>query len=150
MSGAADPGILACAEGAERAHIHHDLSRRGARAAGTRACRRCNPPHVELVRALFEVARKTCGLPTATMEPPMNLEINGRRALVTAASRGLGRAIACALAAEGAEVVAVARNTELLRALVGQSAGLRGSIATRNCDLPDAGAISALSAVPNH
>ena len=46
----------------------------------------------------------------------MNLEIDGRRALVTAASRGLGRAIACALAAEGAEVIAVARNAELLRA----------------------------------
>src|ERR1700693_2026153 len=58
MSGAADPGILACAEGAERAHIHHDLSRRGARATGTRACRRCNPPHIELVRALFEVASR--------------------------------------------------------------------------------------------
>ena len=45
----------------------------------------------------------------------MNLEINGRRALVTAASRGLGRAIACALATEGAEVVAVARNPELAK-----------------------------------
>jgi len=80
----------------------------------------------------------------------MNLEINGRRALVTAASRGLGRAIACALAAEGAEVIAVARNAELLRALVDQSAGLRGSIATRTCDLADASAIAALSDVLAH
>ena len=77
----------------------------------------------------------------------MNLEIDGRRALVTAASRGLGRAIACALAAEGSEVVAVARNAELLRALVDQSAGLRGRITTRNCDLADASAIAALSDV---
>jgi 3-oxoacyl-[acyl-carrier protein] reductase len=77
----------------------------------------------------------------------MNLEINGRRALVTAASRGLGRAIACALAAEGADVVAVARNAELLRALVDESAGLRGGITTRNCDLADAGAVAALSDV---
>jgi 3-oxoacyl-[acyl-carrier protein] reductase len=74
----------------------------------------------------------------------MNLEINGRRALVTAASRGLGKAIACALATEGAEVVAVARNAELLRALADQSAGLRGSIATRICDLADASAIATL------
>src|ERR1700694_3054752 len=84
------------------------------------------------------------------MEPPMNLEINGRRALVTAASRGLGRAIACTLATEGAEVLAGARTADLLRALVDQSAGLRGSIAIRNCDLADAGAIAALSDVLEH
>jgi NAD(P)-dependent dehydrogenase (short-subunit alcohol dehydrogenase family) len=38
-------------------------------------------------------------------------------ALVTGASRGFGRAIASALHAEGAEVVAVARNAELLASL---------------------------------
>src|SRR5258708_116678 len=80
----------------------------------------------------------------------MNLEIDGRRALVTAASRGLGRAIACALAAEGAEVDGGARNADLPRALVDQSAGLRGNMATRNCDLADEGAIAALSDVLEH
>jgi len=44
----------------------------------------------------------------------MDLGIAGKRALVLGASRGLGRAIATALAAEGAEVVLAARNRERL------------------------------------
>jgi 3-oxoacyl-[acyl-carrier protein] reductase len=44
----------------------------------------------------------------------MDLGIAGKRALVLGASRGLGRAIAAALAAEGAEVVLAARNRERL------------------------------------
>src|SRR5437764_1075655 len=132
MPGAADPGILARAQSTQRADVHHDLPRRGARTTGTWAHRRCNPAHAELVRPLSEGNTE------------MNLQIDGRRALVTAASRGLGRAIASALAAEGAEVVAVARNTELLRTLVDQSAGLHGRVAARICDLGDAGAVAGL------
>ncbi len=44
----------------------------------------------------------------------MDLKLRGRRALVTAASRGLGRACAQALAVEGAQVVIVARGLEAL------------------------------------
>jgi len=44
----------------------------------------------------------------------MDLGIAGKRALVLGASRGLGRAIATALAAEGAEVVLAARSRERL------------------------------------
>jgi len=55
----------------------------------------------------------------------MDLGIAGKRALVLGASRGLGRAIATALAAEGAKVVLAARNRERLAevaaALKGQS-----------------------------
>src|SRR5215813_11342627 len=41
---------------------------------------------------------------------PMDLGIAGKRALVLGASRGLGRAVAAALADEGAAVVLAARN----------------------------------------
>ncbi len=46
----------------------------------------------------------------------MNLGIAGRRAMVTGASKGIGRAVAEALAAEGCAVTLVARNAEALAA----------------------------------
>jgi 3-oxoacyl-[acyl-carrier protein] reductase len=91
----------------------------------------------------------------------MDLGIKGRRALVTGASRGLGRAIALSLAAEGADVVAVARNLERLRELaaaVSAAPGVAapgvatpgvatpgGTITARACDLADGAAIDALA-----
>lgn len=47
----------------------------------------------------------------------MDLELTGRVAVVTAASKGLGRATAQALAAEGVKVVLNARNSAALEAL---------------------------------
>lgn len=47
----------------------------------------------------------------------MNLGLQGKLALVTGASSGLGRACALAIAAEGARVALAARRTELLDAL---------------------------------
>lgn len=46
--------------------------------------------------------------------------LNGRRALVTGASKGLGRAIAIALAAEGAHVTGVARPSQELDTLAAE------------------------------
>lgn len=43
----------------------------------------------------------------------MDLQLEGKRALVLGASKGLGRAIAEALAAEGAEVITVARSGDV-------------------------------------
>ena len=47
----------------------------------------------------------------------MDLGLSGRAALVTGASKGLGRAIALALAGEGMDVAIVARNREQLEAV---------------------------------
>src|SRR6266702_807868 len=71
----------------------------------------------------------------------MDLELQRRRAVVTGASRGIGRAIALALAAEGADVVAVARNPEKLNELAAA-----GTITARAADLSQAAAIQGLTA----
>lgn len=50
----------------------------------------------------------------------MELGLNGKRALVTGGSRGLGRAVASGLRAEGAEVAICAREEHCLRAVAAQ------------------------------
>jgi len=80
----------------------------------------------------------------------MDLGIENRSALVTGASRGLGRAIALALASEGAKVVAIARNLERLNELAASSPPGRGSISARACDLSDASAIESLAELLGH
>lgn len=50
----------------------------------------------------------------------MDLHLNGKTALVTGASQGLGRAIVKTLAAEGVTVFATARNPDLLASLLSE------------------------------
>ena len=50
----------------------------------------------------------------------MDLQLNGRTALVTGASMGIGRAIVLGLAAEGVRVAVAARRRELLERLAGE------------------------------
>jgi 3-oxoacyl-[acyl-carrier protein] reductase len=56
----------------------------------------------------------------------MELQLQGRTAIVTGASQGLGRAIAIGLAAEGVKVVAVARRMNLLEELVQEIVAAKG------------------------
>ena len=63
----------------------------------------------------------------------MDLGLSGRRALMTAASKGLGRACAAAVAAEGARVFISARGEEALSATAAEI-GAAGRLA---CDLAD-------------
>lgn len=51
------------------------------------------------------------------------MELQGKRVLVTGASRGIGRSIATAMAAAGAEVALVARDASALEELAGQLGG---------------------------
>lgn len=62
----------------------------------------------------------------------MSFDLTGRRALVTGASRGIGRAIAVAYARAGADVAILARNADLLAEVAGEveAEGRRAVIAT--------------------
>src|SRR5229473_341387 len=68
--------------------------------------------------------------------------LEGKRALVTAAAQGIGRAAALAFAAEGAAVVATDINLGKLEELKREGAG---QIEIRRLDVTDPAAITALA-----
>src|SRR2546423_11191737 len=71
----------------------------------------------------------------------MRIEIAGKRAIVAGGSRGIGRAIALALAEAGAGVSICARGAEALAATRGEIARHGGTAHAAVCDLSDAAAI---------
>ena len=73
------------------------------------------------------------------------IDLKGRVAVVTGASRGIGRAIAAKLAAQGAMVVAAARDQNAA-ATVGEIAAAGGMAEAAFVDVGDAAAIDALVA----
>ena len=73
----------------------------------------------------------------------MDLGLDGARALITGGSRGIGFAIAGALAAEGAAVGIVARGPDGLAAAAGQLARHGVPVATAAADVTDTPALEA-------
>ena len=80
----------------------------------------------------------------------MDLGIAGKRALVCAASKGLGKGCALALAQDGAELLILARGKEALEATAAEIRARTGAkVATLACDIttPE-GRVAALRACP--
>jgi 2-deoxy-D-gluconate 3-dehydrogenase len=71
----------------------------------------------------------------------MDLALTGKVAIVTGASRGLGRAAAVALAREGAMVLAAARSDGDLQRLADE---FGGNVLPRRCDMRDEAAVAGL------
>lgn len=69
-------------------------------------------------------------------------EYEGKIAIVTGASRGIGRAIALKFAGEGARVALVARNAEALNELVGEIKGAGGEAVAIPLDVTDSRAVA--------
>jgi NAD(P)-dependent dehydrogenase (short-subunit alcohol dehydrogenase family) len=74
----------------------------------------------------------------------MDLQLNGRKAIVTGGSRGIGKAIARALALEGCDVAICARSQEALDATAAELSKETGrKIVPLACDLLDSASIKA-------
>jgi NAD(P)-dependent dehydrogenase (short-subunit alcohol dehydrogenase family) len=77
----------------------------------------------------------------------MDLQLTGKRAVITGGSRGIGLAVARVLVGEGADVALVARDPSTLRSAAASLAGLGGGrIVTAVCDTGDAAAVTAMAA----
>ncbi len=71
----------------------------------------------------------------------IQVDLSGQTALVTGASRGIGKAIALALGQAGAKVACIARNEEKLRETVDAIASAGGTAVVYACDVTDSAAV---------
>lgn len=75
--------------------------------------------------------------------PPPPFRLDGRRALVTGAGRGIGEACALALAEAGADLVLVSRTAAQLEAVAGRVRERGREALALTCDVTDAAAVAA-------
>ncbi len=68
-------------------------------------------------------------------------QLEGKKAIVTGASRGIGRAIAVEYARQGADVAVLARNEELLNVVADEIRSLGRNAVVTVADVTDAGAV---------
>lgn len=80
------------------------------------------------------------------LSTPAEKKLAGRIALVTGASRGIGRAVALELARRGAHVIAMARTQGALEALDDEIRALGGEATLVPCDVADFPALDRLGA----
>ncbi len=84
--------------------------------------------------------------PALSVPSRTRIPLRGKRVLLTGASSGIGEAGAEQFAAEGAEVIVVARRAELLDELTERIAEAGGTATAIPCDLSDLDAVDALAA----
>jgi 3-oxoacyl-[acyl-carrier protein] reductase len=68
----------------------------------------------------------------------VNLGLAGRRAVITGGSKGIGRAIASELVAEGATIAICSRHADELDAAAAELAGSGAKVTALSCDVTDA------------
>jgi NAD(P)-dependent dehydrogenase (short-subunit alcohol dehydrogenase family) len=107
-----------------------------------------NNPLRRIADSLF-LAGMRPPLTAQLLQPRHDVDLTGKRILVTGASSGIGEAGAVKLAREGARVIVVARRRELLDAVVERIVAAGGDATALACDLSDLDAVDALVADVN-
>jgi NAD(P)-dependent dehydrogenase (short-subunit alcohol dehydrogenase family) len=97
-----------------------------------------------LTRAVSEKVAMAGMRPPVPLPSRTNVDLAGKRVLLTGASSGIGAAAAQKFGARGATVFAVARRADLLDEVVGRITGAGGAAQAFPCDLSDLDAIDAL------
>lgn len=101
-------------------------------------------PTRKLSRTLTEAIAMAGMRPPRGLPARTNIELRGKRVLITGASSGIGESAAELFAKAGAEVIVVARRAELLDAVTQRLNAAGGKVTSITCDLADLEAVDAL------